>query len=175
MMQNSFQLLNDQLKYSSSFPSFSVAIKWNYICYNKLVICVNELQFAEIVVLFLMGAGLLCIILFNFITIRMCNLLPFFLWIFFPVLSVIIFGVIRLTVPPCVAFANLAEKFKAQLIVAANKLKSPYMRKRARAIYLLRINVGFPGHVFFPFGKSTKVSYYGTVICHTINLVMAVP
>jgi len=139
------------------------------------VICVNVLQAVEIVALFMMVAGMLILFLFNFIIIRMYHFFPFLIWCFFPVLNVIFIGVIQLIVPQCVSFAILAAKCKAQLILRAKKQKYPYMIKRTKAVFPLRINVGIPGYVLFMFGKSTKVSYYGGLVCHTINLIMGVP
>jgi len=175
MIQNLCQLVNEKLQYYSHCSSFWVNIRWNVICYNKLIICVNVLQLVEIIGLYYLGSGMLFLVLFNFIIIRLYNIFPFFFWCVFPVLDVIFIGVIQLTVPQCVAFANLAAKWKAHLILLAGKRKSPYMRKRTRAMYPLRVNVGVPGYItLFSFEKTTKVSYYGAILCHTINLTMAV-
>jgi len=174
-IQNLCQLVNEKLEYYSCHNPLWVNIRWNLLCYNKLVLCVNVLQLVEIIALLLMGAGLIMLVLWNFIIIRMYDFFPFSIWCCFPVLDVIVIGVIQLTIPQCVTFANLAAKWKAHLILTADKRRSPYERKRTRAMYPLRVNVGIPGYInLFSFGKSTKVSYYGAILCHTINLTMAV-
>jgi len=175
MSQDLSQLVNDKLESYSHHSSLWMNIRWNLLCYNRLVICSNVLQLVEIIALIFMGAGMLFLVLFNFIIIRMYDFFPFFVWCCFPVLDVIVILVIQLTVPQCVACANLGAKWKAHLIEVADKQKSPYMRKRTRAMYPLKTNVGVPGYiVLFSFGKSTKVTYYEAILCHTINLIMAV-
>jgi len=42
-------------------------------------------------------------------------------------------------------------------------------------LFPMRFNVGLPGYVLFSLSKSVKVSYYGAILCHTINLIMCVP
>jgi len=172
MIQNTFQLLNDKLIESNWY---TVDLNWNLICYNSFTIIVNMCQFAEIVALVSMAGIMLVLVLFHFITIRLYNFFPFYIWVFFPIVSVISVGAIQLTIPQSVKTTILAAQLKAQLILTAKKLKSPYMRKRIKAMCPLRINVGFPGYTLLSFSKSTKATYYWEILCHTINLIIAVP
>jgi len=83
MIQNLCQLANDKLEYYSHYSSFWVSIRWNVICYNKLIICINVLQLVEIIGLYYLGAGMLFLVLFNFIVIRLYNIFPFFFGVSF--------------------------------------------------------------------------------------------
>jgi len=159
MIQNLLQLVNEKLESNT----FWVNLKWNLICYNKLVICINVLQFVEIIALFLMEVVMLVIVLFNFIIIRMYNSFPFLVWCFPPVLNMILIVGVQVTIPQCVAFANDCAKWKAHLIIAADERQSPYMRKRTRAMFPLRVNVGVPGYIilYSILGRQQK--------CHTMK------
>jgi len=172
MIENTFQLLSDSLIESLRFR-LRVNIDWNALCYNKFIICSHMCEFNAIVSLFLMGMGMLILVMFNFITIRMHNFFPFYIWCFFPAVSVIVVGTIQILVPQCVATTELAAKFKMLLILASEK--SSHRRRKTRAMSPLRINVGLPGYVLFSLSKSIKVSNYGAILCHTINLILAVP
>jgi len=145
--------------------------------YNNLAICLNMSQFIELIMFVLMGTGMTILVLFNFITLRLYNIFPFFMWCVFPTVSLAVIGVIQATVPVYLEIGRQAEQFVKNMKWASvgHTFYSKYIGKRTRAMFPLRFNVGLPGFTFFSFMQSTRVTYYEVIMVHTLNLIIAVP
>jgi len=166
-----FTILNEKAKGLAKMSFF----KSNMLWLNQLIICFNIDQFFEVLEFVFMSGGLLIIVSFNLMTLRLYDSVPFTFWCYFPVSNFLTDFSIQMSVPKFALIANLAEQYVVKLKLESGIAKNPYFVRRTKAIFAIQLKAGLPGYPFICFIKSTTLDFYSAIINHTINIILAVP
>jgi len=170
MVENLLFLLNQRLE-TIRTVNIIVRFKQFVFCYNHFSICTNISQFIKLVALVLMGTGLVVLVLFSFITLRLLHAFPFIVWLFFPGVSVTVVLAIQMIVPRYVKLTRDPDMFVERMKLTGGLSRNGFIKKRVK----VWVNVGLPGYTLFSFNESTKITYYDIILNNTINLILAVP
>jgi hypothetical protein len=127
-----------------------------------------------------MSAGLFLSITFNFVSIKLYNILPIYLYVYFPSVSVLIICVDNIRLSYQYLTYQISEKLKRDWPTEIrNGVDSNYKRnialRKVRSIRPIKFFVGVNWLNFFWIDKSTKGIYRFNIIIHTINLCLSVP
>lgn len=126
------------------------------------------------IVALLMGLGLILCILFNFVSIKLYNVVPMPLYLCFPPVAVVIPLIIDTLLPFGISVNDKADKLKikwGRKLVSSSDLK--YIRRRVLAINPLHIPCGILGFKFFKLTKSIKVWFYDQILNYTITALLS--
>lgn len=118
----------------------------------------------------LLFAGLMLSVSVNFATIKMSHIIPMPIYLVFPAVAVIIPMIIQVMMPMLIKIYVGGESviWKWKYFARFSKdLK--FVTRMIRARQGVRINVGVFGYRLFFVKKSTKVTYYNTVLSYTIS------
>lgn len=138
----------------------------------KIALIVMD-EFLHTGICLLMGVGAVTSVMVNFGTLTLYKLYPFYFYVCFLVVGVIIALVIGHTVPYMHMMFELSERILKE--AAFRQRKDKVMRKFISATRPLSLSIGLFGHTFCKFRRSSKVEYYQVIVTYTINLLLGVP
>lgn len=126
-------------------------------------------------VLVLMTVGSVAGIVCNFMTIKMHHKIPMPFYLLFPSMAVIIGISTQILLPFAVnvyEVANLLKQGYKKNVHFEGDMK--YMKRRVRAIKVLRVYGGLFQFDMFGLKRSTKSTYFDNILSYTINLCLTV-
>lgn len=167
----------------------------SFLDYNAPIICLERsyvikiLQGNDVVNIFLQiastiletGASLIFLagialsVSINFGTIKMYSIIPISFYLFFPLASVVIPMCLQIIMPMVINIYEGGQKVVWKWKYYTNYSQNiKYVTRMITARKKVRINVGLFGFVFFFLKKSTKVTYYYTILSYTISAIMEI-
>lgn len=128
--------------------------------------------FQESCTFFIMGVGLFGLVFFVFITLKFYSLLPFLVYIYFPLVVVIICVIINLTLP----FAQkITEKSVTLIQLWKKHCKEKNLKRKLAAVRPLYFYAAINGLRFFTVSKEIKVKYFSKATEYTILMLITIP
>jgi hypothetical protein len=125
--------------------------------------------------------GMLLSIMFNVATIKGFSVVPFWIYVFCPSVSLLLICACDLSFPYTHRVNELSEKLLGiapEVMMESlfyNNFQRKITKRTIKSIKSLRIFVGFNGHNFFWMKKSTKITYWDFIITQTINILLTLP
>lgn len=115
-------------------------------------------------------------VVFNFVSLKMYQIIPMPLYMFFPSVSVVIPGMICMILPVVVDVYESDAEVVAQWKYSCRRSSDiKLLSRQVRATKVLRINGGMLGFTLCQFTKGVKASYFFEVVNYTITAIMSVP
>lgn len=140
----------------------------------NIVLQINSIPISIACALILFS-GLVMSVAFNFATIKMSQVIPMPIYLAFPIFAFATLIIIQIMMPMlikiCVGGEEVAWKWKYYIFYSKDV---KYVTRMIRARQGVRINVGLFGFRFFFVKKSTKATYYYTLLSYTISALMAI-
>ncbi|OXA37131.1 hypothetical protein Fcan01_28090 [Folsomia candida] len=129
--------------------------------------------FSDASIAILMGLGLILCVLFNFVTLKLYNIIPMPLYLYFPSVAIIIPFIIDTLLPLGIRVnektARLKTKWGKQLDLCSDR---KYLQRRLRAIKPLRFDCRVAGYNLLQLVKPTKAWFYMQIMNYTISALL---
>lgn len=148
-----------------------------YICefYTCVIIVVTLATFFAPTIAVMMFMGFSTTVMFNFISLKMYDIVPMPIFLFFPTFAIIIPTLAMVMIPMSIAVyedtRELRNKWKYLLAISTDK---GYVARKIRATKEIGIDVGFLAHNFFVCKKSTQYTFLEAMVCYTISALLSI-
>ncbi|OXA54890.1 hypothetical protein Fcan01_10114 [Folsomia candida] len=111
---------------------------------------------------------------FNYMTLKMYNLVPFRLYVAFPVVCILLPMSHQILLPILISVyegeVNLHKKWRRSLCFCGD---TRYLMRRVKATKILRVYCGLSDFNFYFLKKSTKLKYQYTILSYTISALLS--
>lgn len=136
-------------------------------------------KFQESSTLVVFGLGLFAGIIFNTGSIKLWNILPFWLYFYFPSVSGIIVLIISILLPQAQVINDYSvmvlHKWNVEIMMEPDIKERNILRKKLKSLKPKKLHVGIHEVRFFSIDRSTKAEFYVRILDNTINLSLAIP
>lgn len=127
----------------------------------------------------LFAFGLFAGVLINAGSIKLMSVVPFWLYVMFPSVAVIIVLVISVMLPQAQRVNDMStsilERWNMKVMQEPDAMKRRYLRRKLKALTPSGLQVGIHEVRFFTIKRSTKAAFYVRILDNTINLSLAIP
>lgn len=145
--------------------------------YSVLEIClILSFDVINSCILVLMGFAFVFCVAANFISIKMYDTVPMPLYLYFPSISVLMPGMIKILLPMAIKIYEGAKVLNGKWKVLASFCKEDvkYLRRKLRATKILQVYGGIFGFRFYHCRNSTMSDYAYVIMDYTISALFAV-
>jgi hypothetical protein len=129
-------------------------------------------------VFFSMGAGFVVAVICNFVTLKLYHVVPMPFYLYFPSVSILIPIIVTILLPIVVQIYENANKLRVkwgQNIHLGSISEMKHLKRRLRAIHVVRIYGGLFGFSLWEMNNCTKTAYIFAMVNYTINALLSIP
>ncbi len=160
-------LYKDQIsQIFSKYAELDIIFK---ICHNYIItIC-----------FFGFGAIFVLDVICNFVTIKLVHVVPMPFYLYFPSVSILIPIIVTILLPILVQIYENSDKLRVKwgqnIHHGSSVSEMKYLKRRLRAINVVRIYGGLFGFSLWEMNNSTKTAYLFEMVNYTVNALLSIP
>lgn len=140
----------------------------------RIIILIAEIEIGTIISTF-MGIGMMLCIVFNYGSINLQTILPMSIYVYCPVLAIIVPGAIKVMLPMIVDIYENGKLFvESWKYLLAKTEKKKYLVRRVRCTNILCLYAEMFGFRIYMLQKSTKATYYYAIFDFTCTALLSI-
>lgn len=149
--------------------------------YSALVIAFAAMRpLLESLIGWVMGASMLALVMFTFVTIRMYSIFPLWFYIYFPSVNILVVVCLMLILSITVGVRDNCEAMLRTWLNWANsvgvqRFRMHHLQKRLKALQPIQFSARLKYCRLYYVKKSIKLKFYQQIVAYTMTLLLSIP